>query len=89
VSSIGLFYGGYGAIMIPSLGIVDAFGGYTPEYYNARGFFILSILDLHGFSFQCCHSNHIHSLGCSKYFLPCRKRCLVSEDQILKKMPSD
>ncbi|KAL7945562.1 GPR1/FUN34/yaaH family domain-containing protein [Trichoderma barbatum] len=41
LSAFGLFYGGYGAIMIPSLGIVDAFGGYTPEFYNAMGFFIL------------------------------------------------
>lgn len=42
----GLFYGGYGAIMIPSLGVVDVFGGYTPEFYNAMGFFILSTKDL-------------------------------------------
>ncbi|PON20367.1 hypothetical protein TGAM01_v210746 [Trichoderma gamsii] len=41
LSAFGLFYGGYGAIMIPSLGIVDAFGGYTPEYYNSMGFFVL------------------------------------------------
>lgn len=36
-----LFYGGYGATMIPSFGIIDAYGGFTPEYYNALGFFIL------------------------------------------------
>lgn len=40
--SVGLFYGGYGAVMIPSFGVVDAYGGYTPEFYNAFGFFILS-----------------------------------------------
>ena len=38
---IGLFYGGYGAIMILSLGIAEAFGGYTPQYYNSLGFFVL------------------------------------------------
>lgn len=27
--------------MIPALGIVDAYGGYTPEYHNALGFFVL------------------------------------------------
>ncbi|KAG8417375.1 hypothetical protein J3458_004884 [Metarhizium acridum] len=27
--------------MIPSFGVVDAYGGLTPEYYNAFGFFIL------------------------------------------------
>ncbi|KAI9147107.1 Acetate transporter protein patA [Paramyrothecium foliicola] len=37
----GLFYGGYGVLLIPSLGIVESYGGYTPEYYNAFGFFIL------------------------------------------------
>ncbi|KXJ88143.1 GPR1/FUN34/yaaH family-domain-containing protein [Microdochium bolleyi] len=41
LSAYGLFYGGYGAIMIPSLGIVDAYGGYTPEFYNAFGFYLL------------------------------------------------
>lgn len=38
----GLFYGGYGAVMIPWFGVVQAYGGYTPEFYNAFGFFILS-----------------------------------------------
>lgn len=28
-------------MMIPGLGIIDSFGGYTAEYYNAFGFFIL------------------------------------------------
>ena len=37
-----LFYGGYGVILIPSLGIADAYGGYTAEYHNALGFFVLS-----------------------------------------------
>ncbi|KAJ5334757.1 uncharacterized protein N7506_004437 [Penicillium brevicompactum] len=41
LSAYALFYGGYGVIMIPSLGIVDAYGGYTPEYHNALGFFVL------------------------------------------------
>src|ERR1700712_4805828 len=36
-----LFYGGYGVILIPALGIADAYGGYTPEYHNALGFFVL------------------------------------------------
>ncbi|KAL7621989.1 hypothetical protein AAE478_007490 [Parahypoxylon ruwenzoriense] len=41
LSAFGLFYGGYGATMIPALGIVSAYGGYTPEYYNALGLFVL------------------------------------------------
>ncbi|KAL2209972.1 hypothetical protein CC79DRAFT_1394280 [Sarocladium strictum] len=41
LSAYGLFYGGYGAVMIPSLGITEAYGGFTPEFYNAFGFYIL------------------------------------------------
>ncbi|KAI7107976.1 hypothetical protein KC365_g4536 [Hortaea werneckii] len=42
LSAFGLFYGGYGFIMIPALGVADAYGGAsTPEYYNAMGFFVL------------------------------------------------
>lgn len=36
-----MFYGGYGATLIPAFGIIDAYGGFTPEYYNALGFFVL------------------------------------------------
>lgn len=43
LSAFALFYGGYGVLHIPSLGVVEAYGGYTPEYYNAFGFFILSM----------------------------------------------
>lgn len=42
LTRIGLFYGAHGALMIPALGIVESYGGYTPEYYNAMGFFVLS-----------------------------------------------
>jgi hypothetical protein len=41
-----LFYGGYGVILIPALGIADAYGGYTPEYHNALGFFVLCMFHL-------------------------------------------
>ncbi|KAJ5102997.1 GPR1/FUN34/yaaH [Penicillium argentinense] len=41
LSAYALFYGGYGALMVPIFGIIDAYGGYTPEYYNALGFFVL------------------------------------------------
>lgn len=27
--------------MIPAFGIIDAYGGFTSEYYNALGFFVL------------------------------------------------
>ncbi|KAK1767911.1 GPR1/FUN34/yaaH family-domain-containing protein [Phialemonium atrogriseum] len=41
LSAFGLFYGGYGATLIPGFGIIEAYGGLTPEYYNALGFFVL------------------------------------------------
>ncbi|KAJ5387024.1 GPR1/FUN34/yaaH [Penicillium cosmopolitanum] len=41
LSAYAMFYGGYGATLIPAFGIIDAYGGFTPEYYNALGFFVL------------------------------------------------
>ncbi|KAF5523355.1 Acetate transporter protein patA [Colletotrichum aenigma] len=31
------YYGGYGFLLIPSVGIVDGYGGKTAEYFNALG----------------------------------------------------
>lgn len=70
--------------MIPSLGVVDVFGGYTTEFYNAMGFFILSTRANFLLMFQGCQTNRIRSLGRSKYLLPCRKRCVVSRNQTLR-----
>ncbi|CAG8930542.1 unnamed protein product [Penicillium salamii] len=41
LSAFGLFYGGYGAILLPTFGIADSYGGHTTEYYNSMGFFVL------------------------------------------------
>jgi hypothetical protein len=43
-SQLGLavFYGGYGVILCPSLGVLESYGGPTPEYFNAMGFYVLS-----------------------------------------------
>lgn len=46
---IALFYAGYGATMVPAFGIIDAYGGYTSEYYNALGFFVLCEFNLSRF----------------------------------------
>ncbi|KAF7550660.1 hypothetical protein G7046_g7946 [Stylonectria norvegica] len=48
LSAFGLFYGGYGVILAPSLGVADAYGGFTAEYHNALGFFVLiwAVLDI-------------------------------------------
>jgi hypothetical protein len=42
INSLAVFYGGYGVILCPSLGVLDSYGGPTPEYHNALGFYVLS-----------------------------------------------
>jgi succinate-acetate transporter protein len=37
----GAFYAGYGAMLIPGLGVVEAYGGVGPAYYNAMGLYVL------------------------------------------------
>jgi succinate-acetate transporter protein len=43
LSAYAVFYGGYGVILCPSLGVLESYGGATPEYHNALGFYILSL----------------------------------------------
>ena len=40
---LAVFYGGYGVILCPSLGVLESYGGATPEYHNALGFYVLSL----------------------------------------------
>jgi succinate-acetate transporter protein len=40
---VGFYYAGYGILLIPSLGILDSYGGRTPEYYNAFGLYLAGI----------------------------------------------
>lgn len=40
--AIGLYYGGYGVMLMPSLGVVQAYGGETAEYHNAFACYQLS-----------------------------------------------
>ncbi|KAF4896344.1 Acetate transporter protein patA [Colletotrichum fructicola] len=37
------YYGGYGFLLIPSVGIVDGYGGKTAEYLNAFGFYLAAV----------------------------------------------
>ncbi|KAM0346196.1 hypothetical protein ACHAPU_005618 [Fusarium lateritium] len=41
LSAYAVFYGGYGVILCPSLGVLESYGGSTPEYHNALGFYVL------------------------------------------------
>ncbi|KAF3041426.1 hypothetical protein E8E11_005209 [Didymella keratinophila] len=40
-SAFGLFYAGYGAILTPAFGLVEAYGDNTTELNNALGFFMI------------------------------------------------
>lgn len=45
LSAFGLFYLGFGIIVTPFFGVAEAYGGAdTAAYYNALGFFVLSML---------------------------------------------
>ncbi|KAL2817997.1 GPR1/FUN34/yaaH family-domain-containing protein [Aspergillus cavernicola] len=41
LAAFGLYYGGYGVLLMPSMGITNAYGGQSTEYYNAFGFYLL------------------------------------------------
>ncbi|KAJ3541233.1 hypothetical protein NM208_g4697 [Fusarium decemcellulare] len=41
LSAYAFFYGGYGVILCPSLGVIESYGGPTAEYHNAMGFYVL------------------------------------------------
>ncbi|KAJ5180741.1 hypothetical protein N7492_003951 [Penicillium capsulatum] len=40
-SAFGLFYAGYGALLTPAFGVVQAYGNDTAQYNNAVGFFMI------------------------------------------------
>jgi hypothetical protein len=42
----GLFYAGYGALLMPFFGVLESYGGDTPEHHNAFGFFLLGTFGL-------------------------------------------
>ncbi|RAH46254.1 uncharacterized protein BO95DRAFT_362091 [Aspergillus brunneoviolaceus CBS 621.78] len=48
LGAFAFYYGGYGVLLMPPLGIVDSYGGKTTEYYNAFGLYLAvwSILNL-------------------------------------------
>ncbi|KAM3500139.1 hypothetical protein MY11210_009545, partial [Beauveria gryllotalpidicola] len=41
LAAFGLYYGGYGMLLMPSLGVVESYGGETAEYYSAFAFYQL------------------------------------------------
>ncbi|KAL7932089.1 GPR1/FUN34/yaaH family domain-containing protein [Trichoderma chlorosporum] len=41
LSTFGLYYGGYGVLILPSMGILESYQGQTAEYHNAFGIYQL------------------------------------------------
>jgi succinate-acetate transporter protein len=59
LSAFGLFYLGFGIIVTPFFGVAQAYGGTdTPEYYNALGFFVLSMLVIFYSETNHCADQH-------------------------------
>ncbi|KAH8765063.1 GPR1/FUN34/yaaH family-domain-containing protein [Diaporthe sp. PMI_573] len=40
LSAFGLYYAGYGIMLLPPLGVIESYGGRTSEYYNAFGLYL-------------------------------------------------
>ncbi|KAM3437333.1 hypothetical protein MY4824_003874 [Beauveria thailandica] len=41
LAAFGLYYGGYGMLLMPSLGVSESYGGETAQYYSAFAFYQL------------------------------------------------
>ncbi|UKZ55061.1 hypothetical protein TrVGV298_008878 [Trichoderma virens] len=41
LAAFGLYYGGYGVLILPSMGILESYQGRTAEYHNAFGIYQL------------------------------------------------
>ncbi|KAL6355613.1 hypothetical protein LRP88_11216 [Fusarium phalaenopsidis] len=57
LSAYAFFYGGYGVILCPSLGVLQSYGGATAEYHNALGFYVLSKIKTLIFSDRQANAN--------------------------------
>ncbi|XPS71018.1 hypothetical protein M3J07_003209 [Ascochyta lentis] len=40
LAAFAFYYGGYGVLLMPRMGIIDSYGGKTSEYYNAFGLYL-------------------------------------------------
>ena len=68
---IGFYYAGYGILLLPSLGIIESYGGRTPEYYNAFGLYLSGITSL---KISCYNSKRMltqYSMVGAEFYLPC------------------
>ncbi|OJJ00797.1 hypothetical protein ASPVEDRAFT_82353 [Aspergillus versicolor CBS 583.65] len=62
LAAFGLYYAGYGVLLMPSMGIVGAYGGKSPEFYNAFGFYLLVWSILNFFFFLASLATNIPNI---------------------------
>ncbi|KAL2801839.1 GPR1/FUN34/yaaH family-domain-containing protein [Aspergillus granulosus] len=62
LAAFGLYYAGYGVLLMPSMGITNAYGGQTTEFYNAFGFYLLVWSILNFFFFLASLATNIPNI---------------------------
>lgn len=63
-------------MLAPTFGIADSYGGFTPQYYNAMGLFILRMILLF-LCFIYVVTNILNSVGSAQHLLSDRFSNLV------------
>ncbi|KAL4995719.1 GPR1/FUN34/yaaH family-domain-containing protein [Aspergillus recurvatus] len=62
LAAFGLYYAGYGVLLMPSMGITNSYGGQSTEYYNAFGFYLLVWSILNFFFFVASLATNIPNI---------------------------
>ncbi|KAL4986001.1 GPR1/FUN34/yaaH family-domain-containing protein [Aspergillus falconensis] len=62
LAAFGLYYAGYGVLLMPSMGITNSYGGQSTEYYNAFGFYLLVWSILNFFFFVASLTTNIPNI---------------------------
>ncbi|KAL4744764.1 hypothetical protein BDW72DRAFT_74677 [Aspergillus terricola var. indicus] len=62
LAAFGLYYAGYGVLLMPSMGIANSYGGQSTEYYNAFGFYLLVWSILNFFFFVASLTTNIPNI---------------------------
>ncbi|KAJ6112117.1 hypothetical protein N7523_008178 [Penicillium sp. IBT 18751x] len=92
LAAFGLYYGGYGVLLMPSLGVIEAYGGETAEYHNAFAFYQLVWCFLNFFFLFAALPTHVPNIvvyaalelcyifNCTAHFLQADDRSALATD---------
>ncbi|OJJ98933.1 hypothetical protein ASPACDRAFT_53105 [Aspergillus aculeatus ATCC 16872] len=78
LGAFAFYYGGYGVLLMPPLGIVDSYGGKTSEYYNAFGLYLAVWSILNFFSSNLINITIYGALELS-YIFNCTANCMMAD----------